>query len=128
MWGFSVLAQESAILIYAGFLGLEIGLVYDGFRIIRRVWNCPMFVIAVMDLVFWGFVAVRTFSVMHTYSNGTLRWFAIFGVMVIWGLYMKLLSRLFIRIGVSVLSGIRFLFAKPKKLLTKILKLFIMKL
>lgn len=127
MESFSVLAQESAILVYAGFLGLEIGFVYDIFRVIRRVWKCPLVIIAIMDLSFWGFVAIRTFSVIHTYSNGTLRWFAIFGAMVILGLYMKVLSRFFVTIGVGVLSLIRFLCAKPKKLLTKILKLFIIK-
>ena len=56
MSGFSFLAEESAILIYAGVLGLEMGLVYDLFRIFRRVWRCNFALTAAMDFLFWSFV------------------------------------------------------------------------
>lgn len=128
MSGFSFLAEESAILIYAGVLGLEMGLVYDLFRVFRRVWRCNLVVTAAMDFLFWGFVAYRTFSVMHTYSNGTLRWFAIFGAMVILGIYLKLFSKYLVAAGVFILSRVRSILSKLKKFLTKILKMTIIKL
>lgn len=127
MSGFSFLAEESAILIYAGVLGLEMGLVYDGLRILRRVWRCNLAVTAAMDLGFWSFVAYRTFSIMHTYSNGTLRWFAILGAIVILGIYMKLFSKWVVKTGTFLLSWVRIVLSKPKKLLTNILKVTIIK-
>lgn len=121
------MAEESAILIYAGVLGLQMGLVYDFFRILRRVWQCNVVVTAAMDVLFWCFVAYRTFAIMHTYSNGTLRWFAILGTLVILTIYMKLFSENMVRIGVFILSWVRYILAKIKKLLTDILKVTIIK-
>lgn len=127
MSGFSFLAEESAILIYAGALGLELGLVYDFFRIIRRVWKCNFFMTACMDLVFWIFTAVRTFYIMHTQSNGTLRWFAVLGVVTILFLYMKWLSVYIVNTGVFVFSHVWSVVMWVKKFLTKVLKLSIIK-
>lgn len=127
MSGFSFLAEESAILVYAGVLGLEMGLVYDSFRILRRVWRCNFAVTAAMDFLFWCFVAYRTFSIMHTYSNGTLRWFAVFGAVVILCIYMKLFSKYFVGVSTFVLLRVRNVFIKGKKFLTNILKVAIIK-
>ena len=121
------MAEESAILIYAGVLGLEMGLVYDFFRILRRVIPCNFAVIAAMDILFWSFVAYRTFSIMHTYSNGTLTWFAIFGAMVILVIYMKLFSKIIVRVGTFILARARIILLKPKMFLTNILKVTIIK-
>lgn len=128
MSGFSFLAEESAILIYAAVLGLEMGLVYDFFRIFRRVWRCNFIVTACMDLGFWGFAAYRTFFIMHTYSNGTLRWFAILGAITVLSIYMRLFSKYFVAASTFLLAHVRIVFAGVKKRLTNILKLTIIKI
>ena len=128
MSGYSFLAEESYILLFAGALGLEMGLVYDLFRIIRRVWKCKFFWTAIMDLAFWGFTAGRTFWVMHTYSNGTLRWFAVFGAMILLGIYLKCFSRYVVSLGVFVLTPVKLISIRCKNFLTKFLKLFIIKI
>ncbi len=115
-------------MLYAGALGLELGLIYDFFRIIRRVWKCNFFVTACMDLTFWIFTAGRTFYIMHTQSNGTLRWFAILGVVTILFLYMKCFSTYVVKIGVFVLSYVKSIMEWIKKFLTKVLKMSIIKL
>jgi hypothetical protein len=125
---FSFLAEESAILIYAGALGLEMGLFYDSLRIIRRIWKCNIVVIVFMDLLFWGFSASRTFYIMHTYSNGTLRWFAILGVLAILFIYMKWFSGYIVRASMCLLLPIKSVMGRIKKILTKNIKLSIMKL
>lgn len=122
------MAEESAILLYAGALGLEMGLLYDFFRIIRRVWKCNFFLTACMDLIFWGFTAYRTFYVMHTYSNGTLRWFAVLGALVVISIYIRLLSKYVVGIGYFILSHVRKILNVIKKHLTKFPKMTIIKL
>lgn len=122
------MAKESEILLYAGALGLELGLVYDFFRVIRRVWKCGFFMTACMDLMFWIFTAGRTFYIMHTQSNGTLRWFAVLGVLTILYIYMKWFSSCIVKIGVFVLSYVKSIALWIKKSLTKILKMSIIKL
>lgn len=113
---------------HAVVLGLEMGLVYDLFRCIRRVWKCRFWISACMDMMFWGFTAWRTFFIMHTYSNGTLRWFAILGVLVIMSVYLRWFSRYTVGTGVFVLSKIRTVLLFFKKCLTKVLKMSIIKL
>lgn len=122
------MAEESAILLYAGALGLEMGLLYDFFRIIRRVWKCNFFLTACMDLIFWGFTAYRTFYVMHTYSNGTLRWFAVLGVLVVVSIYILFFSKYVVGIGYFILSHVRKVLNVIKKHLTKFPKMTIIKL
>ncbi len=124
----SFLAEESAILSYAAMLGLEIGLVYDLFRIFRRVWNCHILASVIMDMSFWCFVAYRTFFIMHTYSNGELRWFAVFSAIVVLGLYMNILSRFIVWVGVITLSTWKNGCMRIKKALTGIWKMTIIKL
>ncbi len=127
MSNYTYLARESTILLYSGALGIEMSLLYDLLRTIRRVFLCNRVVLAFMDMLFWGFTAFRTFYLMHTYSNGTLRWFAIFGTVVVISVYMLLVSKYVMHIGIYILSAIRKLLATIKKCLTKILKLSIMK-
>ena len=124
----SFLAEESAILIHAGVLGLQMGLVYDFLRMFRRSFRCNWVIIAIMDLIYWGFVGYRTFFVMHTYSNGVLRWFAVLGAITILGVYLKLFSRWFVSIGTWLLAGIKSIVRQGKKFLTRKTKLSIINL
>lgn len=128
MGNYSFLAEESFILLFALELGLEIGLAYDLLRIIRRVWKCNWILTSTMDLIFWLFVGWRTFMIMHTHSNGTLRWFAIMGVMVTLLSYMKFVSRHIVMAGVFMLKPVRIFGQHCKKVLTKNLKLSKIKL
>ena len=104
------------------------GLVYDLFRIFRRVFRCHFIVTAMTDLAFWIFTAWRTFDIMHTYSNGTLRWFAIFGAMVVLGIYLKFFSRYVVLLGVFLLRPVKIFLNQCKNCLTKFLKLSIIKI
>ena len=128
MRNYSFLAAESYILLFALELGLEIGLAYDLLRVIRRISKYNWFMIALTDLIFWIFTGWRTFIIMHTYSNGTLRWFAVMGVIMILLLYMKCVSWYVVMVSVFLLKPIRILGQHCKKGLTKILKLSKMKL
>lgn len=114
-------------MLYAGALGLELGLVYDLFRVFRRVWKCGFFINTCMDLLFWGFTAFRTFYIMHSYSDGTLRWFAIFGVVVVLRIYMKWFSRYIVAVGVFVFTKVRKFISNTNNFLTKVLKMAMMR-
>ena len=65
---------------------------------------------------------------MHTYSNGTLRWFAVFGAMILLDIYLKCFSRYVVSLGVFVLTPVKLIFIRCKNFLTKFLKLFIIKI
>ena len=127
MSNYTYLAKESMILLYSGALGIEMSLLYDAFRIIRRVFSCNRIVLAVMDMLFWAFTTMRTFYYMHTYSNGTLRWFAICGTIFVITIYMLFASKYVVTVGIYILTPLRKMLVGGKKYLTKILKLSIIK-
>lgn len=125
---YSYLASESRILIYAFRLGLEISLLYDGMRIVRRVWKCPFFLIACMDTAFWIFTTCRSLYFMHTYGNGLLRWYVVLGALATMILYMKCFSGLIVFAGSKLCGVLKISAEKIRSALTRPLKLFIIKL
>lgn len=73
-------------------------LVYDGFRILRRLVKHNGFVIAVEDLVFWVVSSVFIFAMMYHQNNGIIRGFSVMGMAIGMILYHYILSELVVAI------------------------------
>lgn len=86
------MANENEFLFHALFMGIFITFIYDILRILRRVFPHGSFLISLEDIFFWIYCTVRVFLLMHHESNGTLRWFAIFGALTGMLLYMRFVS------------------------------------
>lgn len=86
------MTSENEFLLHALLMGIFITFVYDILRIFRRVIPHGKFAVSLEDILFWIYCAVRVFLLMHHESNGTLRWFAVFGALVGMLLYKKLVS------------------------------------
>lgn len=84
-------------MLYSFGMGIFITFVYDLLRIFRRIWIHSKFFISLEDLLFWIFSAISIFYLMHTESNGTLRWFAILGALTGMFLYKKTISQPFVK-------------------------------
>ncbi len=87
----------NTFLLYSFGMGIFITFVYDLLRIFRRTWSHNKFFVSFEDLLFWVFCAISIFYLMHTESNGTLRWFAILGALTGMFLYKKTISRPFVK-------------------------------
>lgn len=96
------LIGENLFLLYSVGMGIFITFVYDLFRILRRVFPHGSFWVSFEDLIFWVFCALSVFWMMHSQSNGTLRWFAVLGALTGMFVYIKTVSGLFVK-WVSVL-------------------------
>ena len=112
----SPVISENLFLLYSFGMGIFITFVYDIFRIWRRVCSHSRFWISVEDILFWLFCAISVFYLMHTQSNGTLRWFAVFGALIGMIIYKKTISPLYVK-------GFSFLLNKIIALLKKILSI-----
>ena len=93
----SPVISENVFLLYSLGMGVFITFVYDAFRIWRRVCVHNRFFVSLEDILFWIFCAVSVFYLMHTQSNGTLRWFAILGALTGMFLYKKTISPFFVK-------------------------------
>jgi len=113
--------NENIFLFYALLMGIFITFVYDVLRIFRRVIPHTNLWISLEDIIFWIYCGVKVFLLMYHESNGTLRWFAIFGALVGMILYKKTISPFFVKY-VSIL--LRKILDLVGKIITIILKPF----
>lgn len=79
-------------------------LVYDVFRIVRRIVRHNTAGIAVEDMFFWLGCAFWLFRLMYRENDGIIRGFVIFGAFAGMVCYNLLLSRYFVRGGTAVLG------------------------
>lgn len=98
------MASENVFLLHALLMGIFITFVYDFLRILRRVIPHNSFFVSLEDLGFWIYCGAEVFLLMYHESNGTLRWFAVFGALAGMTAYKKLVSPLFVKY-VSMLLG-----------------------
>lgn len=89
--------NENIFLFYALLMGIFITFVYDILRIIRRVIPHGVLLVSLEDIGFWIYCGVKVFLLMYHESNGTLRWFAIFGALVGMTVYKKTISPFFVK-------------------------------
>ncbi|MED9904535.1 MAG: spore cortex biosynthesis protein YabQ [Lachnospiraceae bacterium] len=93
----SPVISENLFLLYSLGMGIFITFIYDIFRIWRRICIHNSFFVSLEDIFFWIFCAVSVFYLMHTQSNGTLRWFAVLGALTGMLLYKKTVSPFFVK-------------------------------
>lgn len=100
------MSEENIFLLYAFASGIFITFIYDILRILRRAMPHGGFLISLEDLIFWVYCAIHIFQLMHTESNGSLRWFAVMGALAGMLLYRKTISNLLVRYVSMILCRI----------------------
>ncbi len=86
------MGSENQFLIHALLMGIFVTFLYDILRIARRVVPHKGFLVSLEDLCFWVYCTEKVFLLMHRFSNGMLRWFAVLGALAGMLLYRKLAS------------------------------------
>ncbi len=116
------MANETLFLYYAFLMGIFITFVYDILRIFRRVIPHGNFWVSLEDIGFWIYCAAEVFLLMYHESDGTLRWFAIFGAMLGMIIYKKLVSPIFVKYVSLVLQKVVWILGKIGNILFKPLR------
>ena len=86
--------------------GMGLVLVYDVFRILRRVIKHGNLWVGIEDCLFWCLCTVAVFLLLYRENDGMFRAFAFLALIFGMGVYYLLFSRLLLRIFVSLLGGI----------------------
>ncbi len=94
-------------ILHAGYIGVYVTFLYDLIRIFRRVIPHKGWLVSLEDLGFWAYLFVAVFLFLNKEGNGTLRWFAVAGVLAGMILYKKLLGRHLVSYGTRILTRIR---------------------
>lgn len=91
------------IFILNGFL---IGILFDIFRILRKVFKTTDFITYIEDFLFWLLTAFTIIFSIFKFNNGNLRGFIIIGIFIGISIYLLLFSKIFIEINLFIINFI----------------------
>lgn len=108
--------------------GMVFAAEYDTIRILRRIVRHKTLIIpAVEDIIYWLYISVKVFSICFYVNDGVMRAFIIAGFAIGAVIYIRILSRYYIKYGVRLiqlilrLTGI--IIIKPLKLLLSVFRM-----
>ena len=123
------MSNQAVIFLTAALVGAFVGFVYDLFRVLRKTFRHPNLVTYLEDAVYWLFVTLVMFYVMLNKNYGEIRAFSVAGVFLGMLLYFLSLSRLFMKVSMTLINWIKklllFLFRlimAPFQLIAKLMK------
>ena len=100
----AAIGAEAMFFVASVLEGVGLVLVYDIFRIIRRVMKHGNIWISMEDIVYWLFCTISVFLLLYRENDGLMRAFSFLGILLGSVTYYFLFSRFVIKIGVLVLT------------------------
>lgn len=84
--------------------GILIGLLFDFFRIARKVFNTNDMVTYIEDILFWILAGATVLYSIFVFNNGELRLFMFLGIILGGFIYMLFVSSYIIKINVKIIN------------------------
>ena len=108
--------------------GMVFAAEYDTIRIFRRIVKHKTLLVPTLeDIIYWMYISVKIFSICFYVNDGIIRAFIIAGFIMGAGVYVKALSRYYIKYGVRlikcIIKIITIIIIKPLKLLLSVIKM-----
>lgn len=119
-----LIANQIRILCIFSLTGISIGLIFDFFRIRRRVLKITDFLTYIEDILFWIISGIILIFTIMKYTDGEIRIYMVLGIIIGLLLYFLLISKFIIKFFVSILRFILKIFSKIFSPIKKILKKF----
>lgn len=117
------IAGEVRFFLAAVLLGAAAAMVYDMLRVWRRFHRQTLFVVSAQDFIFWFVLGIFGFRLIYYYNAGTLRFFALGGILLGACIYVWTLGRFFVKYCLKLLLLLTFPLRKGLNFLQKKSKL-----
>ena len=112
--------------------GVEIGILFDFFRILRRTIKTGNIVTYIQDILFWILTGILVLYNIWYFNNGEIRVYMFLGIIIGTLIYMSTLSNIFVKLFTKILSTIIKVLEIPfktiitifRKIITAILSFF----
>ena len=88
-------SQQAFVFLMMVVTGMIASVIYDIFRVFRRLYKMPGWAVFVCDMFFWLACTLLTFLTVNFCNSGELRWFVFAGFVIGGMLYFSLLARVF---------------------------------
>ncbi len=111
-------------------VGIIISLIFDIFRILRKVIKTSDFITYIEDIFFWIITMFIILTSIFMFNNGELRLYIFIGMIVGVTLYLIFISKYFIKIGTYcfiILKKIIIILFMPLKFLLNVFKKLLFK-
>lgn len=103
------LSQGYLFLIFI-LVGIIIGILFDIFRILRRTFKTSDFVTYIQDILFWLLSGIILIYSIFIFNNGELRAYIFLSIFIGIITYILTISKYFIKLNVTILTGIKKIF------------------
>ena len=84
--------------------GVEIGILFDFFRILRRTIKTGNIVTYIQDILFWILTGILVLYNIWYFNNGEVRVYMFLGIIIGILIYMSTLSNIFVKLFTKILS------------------------
>lgn len=101
-----VIRSEAVFFGISFLVGMGLVLIYDVFRILRRVIKHGTVLIGIEDLCFWLLCTIAVFLLLYRENDGMMRMFAFVGILIGMAVYLAVFSRFILRFFVWLFAGI----------------------
>ena len=114
----NTLTAQGWLFLYTVLAGAGIGLFYDFFRVLRRVFAHASWVTQVEDFLFWVIATATMFYFMLSQNYGEIRPFVLLGALCGAALYFSILSRHIVKTLVWIINYCIKILASAWKIIT----------
>lgn len=109
------------------FSGVVIGILFDGFRILRKTFKTPDLITYIEDILFWILSGIILLFTIFKFNNGEIRIYIFLGLIFGFILYLLTISKYFVKLCVTVLSFIKKIIYTPFNIIFKFINKFVIK-
>ena len=86
--------------------GVEIGILFDFFRILRRTIKTGNIVTYIQDILFWILTGILVLYNIWYFNNGEIRVYMLLGIIIGTLIYVSTLSNIFVKLFTRILNTI----------------------
>ena len=127
-----MIQNQAYLFLVFSLTGVEIGILFDFFRILRRAIKTGNIVTYIQDILFWVLTGILVLYNIWYFNNGEIRIYMFLGIIIGGLIYMSTLSNIFVKLFTKVLSTIIKVLEIPfktiitifRKIITAILSFF----
>lgn len=101
------LLHQCGIFAYCIFFGVITAIIFDTFRVLRRIVKTGVMITFLEDMLFWIIVAILFFALSLKISNGEIRFFMLIGVILGATAYFLTISSFIIQIAVKIVNVLK---------------------
>lgn len=109
------------------FTGIAIGILFDIFRILRKSFKTVDFITYLQDILFWVLAGCIMLFSIFTFNDGEIRSYVWIGIILGVIIYMLSISKLFVKLSVSIIKVIKKILSYPISIIKKIANITIVR-